>query len=109
MHSTDNILISSFVGLGVVGLYSNYTLIVNQVKALANPLMSGVKDSVGNLVSSESKEKQYEVFNVLFFVNFLVISSICILLFCLLNPFIEWWLGNKYVFEIWIVAIICLN
>ncbi len=70
VHSTDNILISSFVGLGVVGLYSNYTLIVNQVKALANPLMSGVKDSVGNLVSSESKEKQYEVFNVLFFVNF---------------------------------------
>ncbi len=109
VHSTDNILISSFVGLGVVGLYSNYTLIVNQVKALANPLMSGVKDSVGNLVSSESKEKQYEVFNVLFFVNFVVISSICILLFCLLNPFIEWWLGNKYVFEIWIVAIICLN
>ena len=109
VHSTDNILISSFVGLGIVGMYSNYTLIVYQVKSLVTPLMSGVKDSVGNLVSSESREKQYEVFNMLFLVNFVVISYISVLLFCLLNPFIEWWLGGKYIFETWIVAIICLN
>lgn len=109
LHSTDNILISSFIGLSVVGLYSNYTLIVNQVKALANPLLTGVKDSVGNLVSSESSEKQYEVFKMLYFVNFVVVSYITIMLFCLLNPFISWWLGSQYIFEIWIVAIICIN
>lgn len=109
IHSTDNILISSFIGLGIVGLYSNYTLIINQIKSLAAPLMTGVKDSVGNLVSSESSEKQYEVFKMLFLVNFLVISYISIMLYCLLNPFIFWWLGEQYLFEKWIVAIMCVN
>ena len=109
VYSTDNILISSFIGLTIVGLYSNYTLIVNQVKALANPLMTGVKDSVGNLVSSESSEKQYEVFKMLFLVNFIVVSFISIILFCLLNPFITWWLGKQYLFATWIVAIMCAN
>ena len=109
VHSTDNILISSFIGLGVVGLYSNYTLIINQVKALANPLMSGVKDSVGNLVSSESSEKQYSVFKMLFFINFIVVSFMAIMLYCLLNPFISWWLGGQYLLENWIVAIMCAN
>lgn len=109
VHSTDSILISSFIGLSIVGLYSNYTLIINQVKSLVTPLMSGVKDSVGNLVSSESSEKQYEVFKMLFFINFLVISIISVLLYCLLNTFISWWLGPKYIFETWIVAIMCMN
>lgn len=109
VHSTDNILISSFIGLSVVGLYSNYTLIINQVKSLATPLMSGVKDSVGNLVSSESSEHQYNVFKMLFFINFVVISFISIMLFCLLNPFITWWLGEQYLFEEWVVAIMCIN
>lgn len=109
VHSTDNILISSFIGLSIVGLYSNYTLIINQVKALVNPVMNGVKDSVGNLVSSESSEKQYEVFQMLFLVNFVIVSFISIMLYCLLNPFIIWWLGKQYLFETWIVAIMCAN
>lgn len=109
VHSTDNILISSFIGLGIVGLYSNYTLIINQVKSLATPLMTGVKDSVGNLVTSESSEKQYQVFKMLFLINFVVVSFISIMLYCLLNPFIAWWLGERYLFETWIVAIMCAN
>lgn len=109
VHSTDNILISSFIGLGVVGLYSNYTLIINQIKSLVTPLMTGVKDSVGNLVTSESNEKQYEVFKMLFLINFIIVSFITIMLYCLLNPFIAWWLGEQYLFERWIVAIMCAN
>lgn len=109
LHSTDNILISSYVGLATVGLYSNYTLLVNQVKSLVAPFMNGVKDSVGNLISSESREKQYEVFDMMFLVNFIAISFISIMLYCLLNPFIGWWLGPQYLFDQWVVGIICLN
>lgn len=109
LHSTDNLLISAYVSLSTVGLYSNYVLLVNQVKSLATPFLNGVKDSIGNLISSESREKQYEAFNMFYLVNFIVISFITIMLYAFLNPFIGWWLGEKYLFNKWIVGIICAN
>lgn len=109
LHSTDNIIISAYVGIGVVGFYSNYTLIVGQLKSLTKPIFAGVKDSVGNLVASEGEEKQHSVFNVLYMINFCLVSFVVVLLYNTVNPFISWWLGTEYLLPQYIVAIICMN
>ena len=62
MHSTDNIIISSFVGIAVVGLYSNYTLLTGLVKSFITQIMNSFSESVGNLIASESSVKIYSVF-----------------------------------------------
>ena len=36
VFGTDNILIASFINVATVGLYSNYTMIINQLSALVN-------------------------------------------------------------------------
>ena len=109
LHSTDNIIISAFVGVGMVGLYSNYTLIINQVKSFLMPLMNNAKDSVGNLLATENTEKQMEVFYAMFFLNFIIVAWPTCVLFNALNPFITWWLGDEYALSLTVVAIICLN
>jgi O-antigen/teichoic acid export membrane protein len=106
---TDNILISSFIGVHYVGLYSNYLLIISVVNAFINQVLNSVTASVGNLTASESVEKNFKVFHILFFGTFLVygFSSIC--LFTLLNNFISLWIGPDYIFSKYITMLIVLN
>lgn len=109
MHSTDNIVISSYVGISIVGLYSNYTLISGIVSSMARQILNSFSDSVGDLVASESSNRVYEVYKTVFFVNFLVISIPSIIMYTTFNPFINWWLGNEYTLPNYVVGIIIFN
>lgn len=109
VFGTDNILISSFINLKTVGLYSNYTMIISQLASLITPILGGIGASIGNLIATESKEKSYEVFNVTYFINFWIYSMSAIFLFNLLEPFINWWLGNNLLLDKLTFFIILVN
>ncbi|MGV3464794.1 MAG: lipopolysaccharide biosynthesis protein [Heyndrickxia sp.] len=97
VNGTDNILISSFISLATVGLYANYTMITQQLSALVSPILSGIGASVGNLLATESSDKNYSIFKISFLINFWIYSICVIFLYNLLEPFISWWLGEKYI------------
>ncbi len=109
MHSTDNIIMSAYIGVAVVGLYSNYTLLINTVKTLIQQILNSYSESVGNLIASESKEKIYNVFKTTFFVNYLAVSIPIIILYNTITPFINWWLGNEYELTHVAMSIILFN
>lgn len=109
VFGTDNLLISFFVGLATVGIYSNYTMIIGQLSALIKPILGGIGASVGNLIATESSEKNYSVFKVTYLVNFWIFSFSVIFLFNLLEPFILWWLGNGLLLEKSVFLFILIN
>lgn len=109
VFGTDNMLISSFVGIVAVGLYSNYTMIIGQLSGLVSPILSGINASVGNLIASESNEKSYSVFKVSYLLNFWIYSVCVIFLYNLLEPFINWWLGKGYLLDYLTFTIILVN
>ena len=109
VNGTDNIVISSFIGLQAVGIYSNYYLIINSVKVIINQIFVAITASVGNLNATETVEKSFSVYKVLTFANFWIICITSIMLLTLLNPFIELWVGNEYVFSISIVIVLVIN
>jgi O-antigen/teichoic acid export membrane protein len=63
VNSTDNIILSKFVGLTSVGLYSNYYLITNALNLIFGQIYSSLTASIGNLCISSNKEKQCDIFN----------------------------------------------
>lgn len=109
INGTDNIIISKFLGLKWVGMYSNYLLIIFTIESLVSYIFSSVKASIGNLYVSESKETQLFIFKVLHFLNFWIYGLVTVVLTNLLNRFIQIWLGNDYVFNELIVFAILLN
>lgn len=109
VNGTDNLVISSFIGLVWVGLYSNYIMIVAVLEALITQIFNPITASVGNLVSLESKEKSLEVFNKINYLNFVIYSVVCINLFIFLNPFISLWIGQEYILSTPIVLVFVLN
>lgn len=109
VNGTDNLVISYFVGVISVGLYSNYFMIINALNIIINQIFSSLTATIGNLNVKESKEKSFEVYQIIYFINFMIvtISSACILF--LINPFIELWLGNEYLLSTNIIFILVLN
>lgn len=106
---TDNILISSFVGVYWVGLYSNYLMIINMVNSFLSQIINALTASIGNLNATEEKEKSKEIFDIIFFCNNWIYSFCTICLLILINPFIKVWIGSKFIMEMKIVFIIILN
>lgn len=96
LNASDNIILSKFAGLIVVGLYSNYALIIGIVKSIFNTIADGILPSVGNLCAKETVSHAEKNFNALLLLNIWGIGFCCISLYILLNPFIELWIGIKY-------------
>lgn len=109
VFGTDNLLISAFISVKAVGLYSNYTMIIGQLSGLLTPILGGIGASIGNLIATESKEKNYEVFKVVRLVNFWIYSFCSIFLFNLIEPFIKWWLGDGLLLDKLTLVFIIIN
>lgn len=109
VFGTDNILISLFVNIKAVGLYSNYTMIIAQLSSVVGPILNGVGASIGNLLATEDEDKSYDIFNVLYFVNFCIYSFCTICLYNLLEPFIEWWIGKGFLLDSTTFIFILIN
>lgn len=109
VFSTDNILISAFISIKAVGLYSNYTMVIGQVSSLLSPIIGGIGAGVGNLIATEDKDKTYSIFKISFLVSFWIYSFATIFLYILLNPFIGWMFGEQYLLGSSIVMVVLLN
>lgn len=109
VFGTDNMLISYFVGVISVGLYSNYLMVSQTLAAVYGQLFEALTASIGNLGATSRREHTLPVFWQLnFVVNWLYgFSAVC--LFILFNPFISIWLGDGYLFSQEIVFLIALN
>lgn len=109
VSSTDNILLSKFVGLVAVGLYSNYYMIISALNTVFGQIFNSLTASIGNLCALDSTDKQYDVFRKINFITFWIYAFSSISLLCLFNQFIEIWVGKEYLFNINVVLILVVN
>lgn len=109
IDSTDNIILSKFVGIVAVGIYSNYVMIINVATRLMDTIFSSLSASVGNLLVDEKSNHSKWVFDRMMFICSIMHGGLAVGMYCMLNPLIRNWLGKKYEFEMLVVFIICLN
>lgn len=109
LHGTDNVIISAFVGLKWVGLLSNYHMISEAITGILTQITGAIQASLGNFFAKESKESGYQLFCKVDFLNFWLYGFSMIALITLLNPFVELWLGKRFVLEQRIVVAVSIN
>ncbi len=97
LNSTDNIIISKFVGILQVGFYSNYWLIASSVNGFLSTIFGNITASIGHLNATESDDIKTQMFYRINMATFMFygISSIC--LCTCMTPFILMWVGEEYV------------
>lgn len=105
---TDNIVISKYIGIVAVGIYSNYILIVNSLNNILQQLFNAITSSIGNLVATNN-ERSKAIYEKLNFFNFYIYSLCSICLFVLINAFMNIWLGQEYVLSFYVALCLALN
>ena len=109
VNCSDNIIISSIINIVIVGIYTNYLSITTILKTMIRNVFSGITASFGNLSVEGNKKAEKNVFNIMVFLGFLISGYVTLCFLCLINPFVELWLGKKYVLPYLSMVIICIN
>lgn len=109
LNSTDNIIISAFVGISWVGLLSNFTLITDTVTGVLCQITSALSASLGNYFVEKSKDEGYRLFERVEFMNSWLYGFCAVCLLMLLNPFVTLWLGAEFTLSDAVIAAMCLN
>ncbi|MEA4967940.1 MAG: hypothetical protein VB048_07490, partial [Bacteroidaceae bacterium] len=109
VNSTDNIVISKYLGLAWVGLYSNYYIITSALVTVLSQIFGSVTASVGNLIVTSSNEKTVDMYFNIMMVNFWLYGLTCILFYILANDFITLWIGEQFLFNKAIVFVLSVN
>ncbi|EJR53260.1 hypothetical protein IIM_02624 [Bacillus cereus VD107] len=99
VFGTDNIIISSFISVAAVGIYSNYNMLIEICRTFINQIFNNIYHSVGNLVANENIEKIYSVYKVYMLLNFWLYSFFTIALCIMIEPFISLWLGTSFLMD----------
>lgn len=88
VFATDNLIITTFISLAMVGIYSNYLIIITNITSWFRIFFSSISASVGNYVADKSKSESLDLFWKTEFIGFSMVlfSSVCLI--NLLNPFI---------------------
>lgn len=109
VNSTDNILISTFISVGLVGVYGNYITISNAVSSVLFQLMNASVASIGNLSVDADSMTRKKVFEKLYFIEMWIYGFASACLLVLLGPFISLWYGASYMISNAVVILICIN
>lgn len=109
VNGTDNIIISMFLGIGLLGLYSNYIMLISILFSLLMVLFNATTASFGNMIADESRSKLLETFNAFNFLGFWIFGWASITFYFLALPFVTLWLGNDFHISETIIALLAVN
>ncbi len=105
----DSMIITYFLGVRTMGLYSNYILITTTLTSFLAQLLGSVTASVGNLLTEHRAKESFEIHKKLTFLTFWIYSFISIGLYVSMQPFISLWLGKGYLLPNFTLAVIVFN
>lgn len=109
ISGTDNIIISKYLGIITVGLYSNYYLIINSIQTVFNQTLVALTPSIGNLLTENQSKKNYDIFKKIRFLNFWFSTFTAVSLMLIMDSFITIWLGKKYMLSKMVLLMLVIN
>jgi len=106
---TDSMIISGFISVTIGGFVDNYKMVMNSAANVVNIIFNSVLSSFGNLIATESKEKQYRLFKVYRFAACWIYGFAAVGFALLLTPLIQLWLGKEKTLAFFVVLCIIID
>lgn len=108
--SSDNIIITAFVGVTILGKYNNYQVLLLMITSFIGILFSALIPSVGNLQATGSKKHIKKIFSITNYISFFIYGICTTCYFCVIQPFVRLWIGEKNLIQDYtLIIMICLN
>lgn len=108
VDQSDTIVISSFIGLSILGVYQNYYFILTSIYAFIKIILSSCTAGIGNSLVTESSEKNFNDLKRLTFLMSATAGFCACCLGCLYQPFISLWVGEENTLDYSFVILFCI-
>lgn len=106
--SVDSIIISAYLGLNAVSIYSNYHYVQTAVNGLIQVFTGGSLSAIGNKLIIDTTEVNYRFFLIMHYIWLGLVGISTAFMLCLFQPFIVFWTTEEYLltnFEMYFVVI----
>lgn len=97
LKATDNIVLSIFRGLEMVGMYSNYYIFYTTVNTLYTKIYNSVSHSLGNLHTTGNLEHEYRVYKAVNLITAILGGTAGVGLAVCMDEFVLLWIGEAWV------------
>lgn len=109
IYQTDNIITSAFINVTIVGLVSNFTMIINLINGFVVSFFNSAVAGLGNLVATETYKRRYVIFKRYDFLCFWFFGWTGLCLYFMLTPFVTIWIGADKLIDNLTILLLCLN
>lgn len=99
VKSTDNIVLSVFLGLDSVALYSNYYIFYSTIRTLFTKIFNSVGHSIGNLHTTRDIKLEYKVFEATMLVAAILGGTAFVGVFVVADEMIVNWIGMDWILQ----------
>lgn len=108
LNSSDNLVISAFLGLTMVTVYGNYFFIMNSIGGFLGIVYSTILPGIGNSLVTESLDKNYRDFKKFTLLSQWMVGWCAVCLLCLYQPFMRLWVGEELLLHFSVVVLIVI-
>lgn len=109
VFNTDYIIISKYLSLKMITIYSCYMMIFQAFSMISNILTNSLTASVGNYLQDKDKLNTLELWNQIRCMFFFLSSTITVLTYLLIDSFIILWIGEDYILNEKITLVLIFN
>lgn len=105
--SVDNIVISVYLGVHILGQYNSYSYVINALFSFIIVIFSSMTAGIANSIVKETIEKNYIDFKRMFFLHRWLMGAATTTLLCSYEAFMRRWIGESEVFSLGVVVCFC--
>ncbi len=109
VNTIDSIIISSFIGLTVLGKYSNYTTIITAMMGVISLFFVPITSVIGHMYVHESKENVVKYYDFFYGFNYVIGVFFFCVYFAGIDPLITLVFGSQLDLDLTVVYVITLN
>ncbi|WP_026506371.1 lipopolysaccharide biosynthesis protein [Butyrivibrio sp. MC2013] len=106
---TDATIITTIIDVAVTGVVSNFNMVINTVSSFVNTIFNAALPGFGNLIATESRDKQYSMFKVYRFTAQWLYGFSAAGFYVLLGPLISLMFGENYILPQSIITLILIE
>lgn len=99
INASDNIVLSAVKGIHIVGLYSNYTVILLSAKGLFLRFFESIEASIGSIHATGNLSWKQNVFKTVNFISVWIhtVGAVGIAVLC--DELMQVWLGDRFILD----------
>ncbi|MFA5659984.1 MAG: hypothetical protein WC968_01120 [Bacilli bacterium] len=109
VNTGDSIIISTIIGIGILGYYSNYITIVNGVISVLTLVFTSITNIVGHSYAKNSKEVYHKQFIEIYILNYLIAFVFFLGFFMVIDPLVTLLFTEVSILPRDVVLIISIN